>query len=180
MCRHGRLEVHDKWYMSVHVYTISVLVHYGSLTAYWRFKLAPDLMTLYSAVLVNTASAQKSVSMEWYYEYLYDFFEVQHLLARINFPPIETSQILNNTTALATWLDVSYMCIELCYSYQKGENQLTNALDQNVLVYILSLFCYDKILSSTSMHSSEPPHNKKCNTDIVPDLNFYFDCRHGS
>ncbi len=79
-------------------------------------------MTLYSAVLVNTASTQKSVSMEWYYENPYDYEVKQRLLARINFPPIETSQILNNTTALATWLEVSYTCIELCYSYQKVEN----------------------------------------------------------
>ncbi len=98
------------------------LKQHKKLGACWRLKLARDLMALYSAVLVNTASTQKSVSMEWYYEDPNDFFEVQHLLAKINFPPIETSQILSNTKALATWLEVSYMCIELCYSYQKVEN----------------------------------------------------------
>ncbi len=87
------------------------LKQHKKLGACWRLKLACDLMTLYSAVLVNTASAQKDVSVEWYYEDFFIAFRETYLLARINFSPIETSQIRNNITALATWLDVSYTCL---------------------------------------------------------------------
>ncbi len=91
---------------------IRILLYLKTAKKSWlEIETDHDLMTLYSAVLVNTASAQKGVSVEWYYEQ--DHFGEKYLLARIKFPPIETSQIQNNITALATWLEVGYvyMCI---------------------------------------------------------------------